>query len=501
MAISERKPDWDRDVQEMDTAADPFTFTDSPAEEAATTAEMSRLLEDLICLPKLGNACWDFGSLVNGVRRVMKVNPHQHMTGSVGDIGLLRRVIKIYREDAVVGDRFLDYISSRGMIAPSERKAFFQRTDTYLVKWLESRLSIGRDPGGFPECDQHLDMARLAFQSQHPDSPELFRQAYRTVALENLTDGVSEVWFRTTLGDQADGRYARAALVGAKEAECESGGRLKVRFLAGTRKILGETEQDGFSSSTSALTLLQENSDDQTMVLGIDSVGMDSNWRPEQQAFLRHEAASRKLRVAVHFAESWAKGALLETLERLEQLVTYGVIDNLDNANGLFAVQDEAAPVSHYSTKDWKAVAGLQHQVLQVMIQRRITLGINPMSNDLLTRSLRRGEGWRFRRFNEPLGAGLPPVLEMMSCEEESNERLRVVVGNDNSRFYPSRIDGAYLTVSEELASLWAKPGQSNGSVFGHLPTNAIARVILNGLEMAKSVDRELLLVPARARG
>ncbi len=72
-------------------------------------------------------------------------------------------------------------------------------------------------------------------------------------------------------------------------------------------------------------------------------------------------------------------------------------------------------------------------------------------------------------------------MLDMMSCAEESNERLRVIVGNDNSRIYSSRIDGAYLTVSEELASLWSMPGRSNGSIFGLLPTNAIARLILNG--------------------
>lgn len=498
MASLEQKPDWDIDVRKPGASVGLFTPAGRPVDEPTTAAEMARVLEGFIGLPDPSDGYQGFQTLAAGVRRVIKVNPHQHMTGSVGNVDLLRRVIQIYREDAEVGGRFLDYISSRGMIQPSERRGFFQKTDANLTRWLESRLSIGHNPGGFPECDRHLDMARLAFQSQHPDAPELFRQAYRTVALENFADGISEVWFRTTLGDQVDGKFARAALAGAKEAEYESGGRLKVRFLAGTRKLLDGTDS---SSSISALTLLQQNSDDQLMVLGIDSVGVDSDWKPEQQASLRQEAASRSLRVAVHFAESWTMGTLLETLERLEELVTYGVIDNLDNSNGLFAFPDQAAPSSSYSSQVWKRITDLQYHIFQVLIQRRIAVGINPMSNDLLTRTLRREEGWRFRRFNEQLGEGLPSVLDMMSCQEESNERLRVVVGNDNSRFYPSRIDGAYLTVSEELASLWSLPGQSFGSVFGHLPTNAIARLILNGLEMAKTADRDSRSIPVQARG
>ena len=501
LASKGQKLDWNRAVQDKDAGAGPFTTAGGPASEVTTAAEMSSVLEGFVSSPELGNNYRGFRSLVTGVRRVMKVNPHQHITGSVGDGDLLRRVVQIYREDTAVGDRFLDYISSIGMIKSSEREGFFNQTDADLVRWLEARLSIGHNPGEFPECDRHLDMARLAFQSLHPEATELFRQAYRRVALENLADGVSEVWFRTTLGDHADGRYARAALEGARDAERDSEGGLKVRFLAGTRKLLDGTQQSPSTTSINALSLLQQNSDDRSMVLGIDSVGVESDWKPEQQASLRDDAAAHSLRVAVHFAESWKVGALPEILERLKELVTYGVIDHLDNANGLFAVPDENPPVSHYSPQDWKIMADLQLQIVQVLVQRRITLGINPTSNDMLTRALRRKEGWRFRKFDEQQGEGLPSLLDMMSCEEESDERLRVILGNDNSRIYSSRIDGAYLTVSEELASLWSMPGRSNGSIFGQLPTTGIARLILNGLELAKTVDSESSAMPAELGG
>ena len=501
LAIREQKSGWDRAFLEGDAALYPPTLAGSPADETTTAADLSRLLEAFIGSPELGNTYWSFHSLVMAVRRVTKVNPHQHMTGSVGDAQLLRRVVHIYRDDTNVGARFLDYISSRGMINSSEREGFFNKTDAELVRWLGARLNIGHDPGGFPECDRHLDMARLAFQSQHPDALELFRQAYRRVALENFADGVSEVWFRTTLGDQADGRYANAALEGARKAEEDSGGRLKVRFMAGTRKLLDGSEQTASGTPINALTLLQQSSEGRSMVLGIDSVGVESDWRPEQQASLRDDAAARSLKVAVHFAESWPAGSLLETLERLDELVTRGVIDHLDNANGMFAVLDEASQGSRYSVPEWKMMADLQRHIFQVLIKRCITLGINPTSNDFLTRSLRRQEGWRFRKFNEPLGEGLPSVLDLISCEEESDERLRVIVGNDNSRIYPSRITGVYLTVSEELASLWSVPGRCDESIYGALPTSAVGRLILNGLELAETVDREPLAVSTKLRG
>ena len=126
------------------------------------------------------------------------------------------------------------------------------------------------------------------------------------------------------------------------------------------------------------------------------------------------------------------------------------------------------------------------------MTNRGIVLGINPTSNDWLTRKIRRQEGWRFRDLNEPFWTGAPSVIEMMNCEEESVTRLRLVVGNDNSRIYPSRVEGAYLTVSEELANLWSAVGApkgsgSNASVYGAFPTSTIGRLIKNGSELIEA--------------
>lgn len=488
-----------------------------PAETSAkgaieTVQELSNVLDGTLRAQTAENTHQDFASLVGVLRRIKKVNPHQHMTGSIGGPSLLELVAGIYRRDPEVGNRFLDYVTDMGMLRLAERKGFFMNSDAAIARWMEPRVRLPGKPGEFAASDRHLDMARLAFQSSNVHALELFHEAYRQVALENFADGVGEVWYRTTLGDQDDGQYARAALNGAISAQEETHGRLKVRFLAGTRKLLAaspDTSGDSDSSQGSpfggALNLLQENADDSGMVLGIDSVGVDADWKPEQQESLRKQAAVGNLWVAVHFAESWPKGGLLDTLERLEQLIRYGVIDHLDNSNALFATPDENSGTKAYAECDWRVITYLQHHIFGLLTKRGIPLGINPTSNDWLTRSLRAKEGWRFRKFDELLGEGLPSVLEMMVCGEETPDRLRIVVGNDNSRIYPSRIEGTHLTVSEELASMWnapgrAVPGQTNGSVYGVIPTNGISRLVLNGLELADVGRAQTLPLLAESR-
>ena len=91
---------------------------------------------------------------------------------------------------------------------------------------------------------------------------------------------------------------------------------------------------------TGLASLRRKDPDARDMILGIDSVGMDSDWRPEWQAPARTVAAGCNMHVAIHFAESWHDGGLIRTLERLELLVNNGVLDQLDNANALFARND-----------------------------------------------------------------------------------------------------------------------------------------------------------------
>ena len=159
------------------------------------------------------------------------------------------------------------------------------------------------------------------------------------------------------------------------------------------------------------------------------------------------------LDIAIHFAESWHDGGLIRTLERLELLVRNGVIDQLDNANALFATNDFRSLIQRYSDPEWQYIAKLQRNILGLLMEREIGLVINPTSNDWLTRTLRKKEGWRFRELTEPLTDGFPSVVEFMIFESNRTKPLVMSVGNDNSRIYPSRVEGL-LTVSEELASL-----------------------------------------------
>ena len=287
-----------------------------------TGAQLCGTLDELVNGLKPGKADDGFVSLISALRTVEKVNPHQHITGSIGQRELLEQVVRVYRSDPEVRERLLDYAESQGILDPQARDQLFQMPDSRLAEWLERRIPLSREPGVFAESDRHLNMARLAFNSSHPDVIPLFRQAYRQVALENFADGVVEVWLRTTMEDHADGSFARAALEGARQAERDTGERLRVKFMVGMRKHLannghGDGNQivgrhDPVSSVNPLSYIYDLAAEVGPMIIGVDSVGVDSGWPPEQQESLRSNAARRQLRVAVHCGESWLEGGLIE---------------------------------------------------------------------------------------------------------------------------------------------------------------------------------------------
>ena len=451
-----------------------------------------------------------FPRLVQVLDRFAKINPHQHITGSVGDPALLRYAIQVYRQDSQVASRFLDYVEKSGFIDPQERKGFFRRTDSDLVRWFQRHIPLDQDPHGFEEADDRLNLARFAFQSNHQESAMLLKEAYRTVALENAAHGVEEVWFRTSLGDHEGPGMRQAldsAIEGARQAEEESGASINVRFVLGMRKFhagghsnLEETRELGSSftkqrsADTKSMAMVEavqslcwEAPQLRRMIAGVDSVGADADWRPEWQACARSAAAGSKFHVVVHFGESWREGELLRLLGEIADLVKNGVIHHLDNANALFAANDTDSPIANYSESEWRDIARLQSDIFFSLAGRGIALGVNPASNDWLTRSLRHQDGWRFRRLDEPLDPDSPPVASRILGEGNQPNPLTVVVGNDNSRIYPSRLAGSYLTVSQELANLWGVAGSTPTSIYGKLPTQLIARLITNGFTLAEA--------------
>jgi hypothetical protein len=68
---------------------------------------------------------------------------------------------------------------------------------------------------------------------------------------------------------------------------------------------------------TALVGLQQTNSDAREMILGVDNVGMDSDWNPQRQSVACSMAMWSGLHVAAHFGESWREGDLLSTLEEL----------------------------------------------------------------------------------------------------------------------------------------------------------------------------------------
>lgn len=475
---------------------------------------LAGVMDELLYAERSKSRVWQFAHLVRVLDQVDKVNPHQHITGSVGGGIPLKLVIQTYRRDHQARSAFLAYAEAHRLIPPQERSGFFDQRDDDLMRWFQRQIPLPRDPNDFQDADDHLSLLRLAFQSRHEDKTELLREAYRRVALENAAHGVREVWFRTCLGDDEGEtllRSAQAAIEGAVQAEIEAGVPLRVRFLIGMRKqspeTTGCTQLASFSDAKAMATveglisLEPAPAHARRKIFGVDSVGMDSRWLPEWQAKAREVAAANGFHVAVHFGESWPAGELLRTLERMETLVRGGVIDQLDNANALFAVNELEDENNCYTEAIWDDISRLQVAIFGLLVKRGIILGINPTSNDWLTRSLRRREGWRFRRHDEPLGGGLGSVVQMISADDGQQEHLKLVVGNDNSRIYPSRIAGSFLTVSEELANLWKAPGSSSFSVYGKLPTRVIAQFIYNGSALAKIAKRGLHHNPGKEKG
>lgn len=460
--------------------------------------ELAYVLDVLLIANKVKKGSWEFSDLVSLLDSVTKVNPHQHITGSIGDPDLLRRVIQVYRQDQSAREAFLDYVLNGFIAREEELPGFFEQSNDALLEWFQRKIPLPGDPWDFDEADDRLSLTRLAFQSRHPDSLELLQEAYRAVAMENAAHGVEEVWFRTSLGDHESDSFlsaAGAALTGAQSAVAETEFPLRVRYLVGMRKHAPDTgngvtessetdfHAEGLVGSLDQLRMAAP--DAREMLIGIDSVGMDSLWLPRWQASARRIADQAQLRVAVHFGESWQEGELLARLKIMLELVEVGAIHQLDNANALFAVKDLANSEQQYSNTEWAEIRHVQREIFETLADRGIGLGINPTSNDLLTRSLRRREGWRFRALEEPMGVGMLSVVDLMAGNLGDSKPLALVVGNDNSRIYGSRVPGGLLTVSEELANLWKALGSTEPSVYGKISTEVIALIITNGFAIS----------------
>jgi hypothetical protein len=460
--------------------------------------ELAYVMDVLLIAGKVKHGSWDFSDLVSLLDTVTKVNPHQHITGSIGDPDLLKRVIQVYRQDQSARSAFLDYVLNSFIVREDALPGFFEQSDDALVQWFQRKIPLNGDPRNFDEADDRLGLTRLAFQSQHPDSMPLLEEAYRTVALENADHGVAEVWFRTSLGDHQKDSFlkaAGAAIRGAQSAVAESEYSLRVRYLVGMRKHGPDTGNGATQSVDSDLRaeelagavnqLRAAAPEAREMLMGVDSVGMDSSWLPRRQASARRIADQAQLRVAVHFGESWREGELLTRLKMLLELVEVGAVHQLDNANALFAVKDLASSDQQYSNSEWSEIRQVQRQVFDTLADRGIGLGVNPTSNDLLTRTLRRREGWRFRALEEPMGVGMVSVVDLVGGIPGDTKPLALVVGNDNSRLYSSRVFGGLLTVSEELANLWRTHGSTEPSVYGKVSTEIIALIITNGFAIS----------------
>ena len=64
------------------------------------------------------STAWDLESLVSFLDGVAKANPHQHITGSVGNPELLRLALQIYQEDPASREAVLEYANTSDLMRP-----------------------------------------------------------------------------------------------------------------------------------------------------------------------------------------------------------------------------------------------------------------------------------------------------------------------------------------------------------------------------------------------
>lgn len=464
--------------------------------------DLSAALDYLRSTQNAARESEQFSKLVQLLDGVTKVNPRQHITGSVGDRDLLRRVVQVYQQDPASRAAFLEHVARLGIVEEAELGRFFLQSEDDLIRWFQMHTGLSGDAEGLKEANERLDLVRLAIESETPEAVALRRECCRIVALENAAHGVSEVWLRTSLGDLEGAFYGDAAadaLDGVEEANCGSIPAVNVRFLVGLQHrrpgVVAEaqpaesTEIRWEKLAEAVASLRDRMPGGKGALLGIDGGEMDAHESTAFEASASSAVIANRLHLAVHFGESWDEGELLAKLERLSELVNHGEIHQLDNANALFAVKDLLLPHQQYSNDEWVEIRRLQLSIFHSITDRGIVLGISPTSNDLLTRSLRLREGWRFRALTEPLGVGRPSVADQMLSWGYGRLPLIIVVGNDNSLLYPSRIAGGLLTVSEELANLWDARGSINFSVYGKLPTRLLAQLIHNGFMLTEAAN------------
>jgi len=181
--------------------------------------------------------------------------------------------------------------------------------------------------------------------------------------------------------------------------------------------------------------------------------------------------------VGEHIGESWNVGELVESLQNVKHVVQTGHVDEINNVNALFAVKD-AAVTSLYDDATWELIYELQHEILEMVRVQGIALGMSPTSNDLLTRSLRRAEGWRIRELTESIGE-YSSIMDRMSSLLTDTQPLVFVIANDNSHVYTPVEDGP-LTVNQEYAKLLVPQSEYGKSPFGTLGISHIALLIMN---------------------
>jgi len=272
------------------------------------------------------------------------------------------------------------------------------------------RRSLRR--GTFPRFDRSLELGRSVLDAD----PEFIahREWFRQVLIESAREGNRVVGIRATLGGhwRSTGEFRtaiEAAVQGIREGEEATGEKIFGVLILGIRKSLTADEAENLLNEWLALRddWKESRPDDAARLYGVDSVGEEIGIDPSLQAYVFAQADDAEQLVAYHIGELWELGGLMDALERIQYIVDHGAAALLTNPIALF-VNAETLRGDLYPPAARRRIRIRQEQLWNQLANQPRVLEISPTSNEIMTRALRREEGWRLIPMKTFLNMGIP---------------------------------------------------------------------------------------------
>jgi adenosine deaminase len=320
-------------------------------------------------------------------------NLHRHAAGSLSAASLAR----LYLEHPLARDQF----ANRYMLDPVYAHHIEQVMDAHFETIDQS----------WEQFEDAFTPARLVLDQG--DERQMHYRWFRFLAADSADEGLAVSGIRATFGghwrSEADfENLLTAAIDGILDGEREGGERGKVVLFLALRKDM--PPEKAFRRlriwNETRVRQAQANPQVARIMVGIDSVGSERQFQLDEQTPVWEEASANGCALTCHLGEQWEPGGLLTRLEQIQELLERVQVAYLTNANALW-VDTGSLARSGRSQAEVRQISDLQAQICARLIQQGVILEISPTSNDVLTRTRRRQEGWQFVPLQVMLARGV----------------------------------------------------------------------------------------------